>query len=131
MGFLLRWAAAFALLAATYNPTQASYVRWALAHWREDTPLAVLFGVILVIGYAVFLTAVIRGIGTLGVVLVAALCGALVWVLADFGWLGLDNQGLNTWLALLILATVLAAGMYWGILWRRISGQVEVDDDEG
>jgi hypothetical protein len=26
---------------------------------------------------------------------------------------------------------VLAVGMTWGILWRRISGQLEVDDTAG
>ena len=36
MGFLLRWLAAFVLLAATYNPTEWSYVRWAMANWQEE-----------------------------------------------------------------------------------------------
>ena len=46
MGFLLRWLAAFALLAATYNPTEWSYVRWALANWSEQTPMVVLLGLV-------------------------------------------------------------------------------------
>lgn len=29
MGFVLRWLAAFVLLALTYNPTEFNYVRWA------------------------------------------------------------------------------------------------------
>lgn len=129
MGFLLRWLAAFVLLAATYNPTEWSYVRWAMANWSEQTPLVVFLGLVLLIAFVLFLTAVLRGIGTVGVFLIAAVLAALVWVLWDFGWLSLDNPSANTWIALIMLSIVLAVGMYWGILWRRMSGQLEVDDD--
>ena len=128
MGFLLRWLAAFVLLAATYNPTEMSYVRWARANWNEQLPLAVFIGLVLLIAYVLFLTAVLRGIGALGVALIVAVLAALVWVLWDFGWLSLENPSANTWIALVLLSVVLAIGMYWGILWRRMSGQLEVDD---
>jgi len=129
MGFVLRWVAAFVLLAATYNPTDWSYTRWATANWGSQMPLAVLFGLILLIVYVVFFTAVLRGIGALGVILVAAVFAALVWVLVDLGWIDFDNRSSVTWLALIGLSLVLAVGLYWGILWRRISGQIEVDDE--
>jgi hypothetical protein len=38
MGFLLRWLAAFVLVAATYNPTQWNYVRWVRTHGAEQLP---------------------------------------------------------------------------------------------
>ena len=129
MGFLLRWLAAFFLLAATYNPTEWSYVRWAVKSWQDQLPLAVFIGLVLLVAYVLFLTAVFRGIGTVGVFLIGAVLAALLWVLYDFGWLSLENPSTNTWLALVMLSIVLALGMYWGILWRRISGQLEVDDD--
>mgnify|MGYP001549508498 CR=1 FL=1 len=129
MGFAFRWLAAFALLAATYNPTEMSYVRWATKNWTEQLPLAVFIGLVLLVAYVLFLTAVLRGIGTVGVFLVVAVLAALVWVLYDFGWLSLENPTANTWIALIMLSIVLAVGMYWGILWRRMSGQLEVDDD--
>ncbi|MBT8409454.1 MAG: hypothetical protein KJN93_07500 [Alphaproteobacteria bacterium] len=129
MGFAFRWLAAFVLLAATYNPTEMSYVRWATKNWNEQLPLAVFIGLVLLVAYVLFLTAVLRGIGTVGVFLVVAVLAALVWVLYDFGWLSLENPTANTWIALIMLSIVLAVGMYWGILWRRMSGQLEVDDD--
>lgn len=129
MGFVFRWLAAFVLLAATYNPTEWSYVRWATKSWNEQLPLAVFIGLVLLIAYVLFLTAVLRGIGTLGVFLIGAVLAALIWVLWDFGWLSLENPTANTWIALIMLSVVLAVGMYWGILWRRMSGQLEVDDD--
>ncbi|MBF9031864.1 hypothetical protein HKCCE3408_15805 [Rhodobacterales bacterium HKCCE3408] len=130
MGFLLRWLFAFVILTATYNPTAYSYVRWAMGNWADQKPLIVLIGLVLLIAYILFVTAVLRGIGALGVVLVLAVIGAAVWVLFDFGWLSLQNPTVNTWIALLALSVVMAVGMYWGILWRRMSGQLEVDDDE-
>lgn len=129
MGFLIRWAAAFVLLAATYNPTEVNFVRWAGANWPDQMPLIVLAGLVLLAIFVVFLTAVLRGIGALGVVLVLAVAGALVWVLWDFGWLDLENPTSNTWVALVALSLMLAVGIYWGILWRRLTGQVEVDED--
>lgn len=129
MGFALRWLAAFVLLAATYNPTEISYVRWAVKNWNDQLPLVVFFGLVLLVAYVVFLTAVLRGIGTVGVFLIGAVLAALLWVLWDFGWLSLENPSANTWIALVVLSIVLAIGMYWGILWRRMSGQLEVDDD--
>lgn len=131
MGFLIRWASAFVLLAATFNPTKVNYVSWAQSAWVGNKPLIVLAGLVLVIAYAVFLTAVLRGIGALGVALIMALIAACVWVLVDFGWLSLDEPDALTWVVLVALSIVLAVGMYWGIIWRRMSGQLEVDDDDG
>jgi hypothetical protein len=129
MGFLLRWLAAFVLLVLTYNPTEWSYVRWAVNNWSAQLPLAVFLGLVLVVAYVLFFTALLRGIGALGVVLILALLASLVWVLASYGWLSLENPTANTWIALVVLSVVLAVGMYWGILWRRMSGQIEVDDE--
>ncbi|NNE87493.1 MAG: hypothetical protein HKN27_05395 [Silicimonas sp.] len=131
MGFLLRWLFAFVLLAITYNPTSFNYARWANDNWEGSLPLIVLGGLVLLVIYVVFLTAVFRGIGRLGVALILAVSAALVWVLYDFGWLSLDNPTALTWIALIALSVVLAIGMYWGILWRRISGQIEADDESG
>jgi len=129
MGFLVRWLVAFVLLAVTFNPTELNFVRWASEAWGEQTSLVVLFGLVLLVVYVVFLTAVLRGIGAIGVTLVLAVIAALVWVLLDLAWLSIENPGMMTWVGILALSVVLAVGMYWGILWRRISGQIEVDDD--
>ena len=129
MGFLIRWIAAFVLLALTFNPTDVNYVRWAGNAWNGSTPLVVLAGMVLLVAYVLFLTAVLRGIGALGVVLILAVFAALIWVLVDLGWIDINNPSALTWVGLVVMASVLAIGMYWGILWRRMSGQLEVDDD--
>ncbi|MEL7025646.1 MAG: DUF6524 family protein [Pseudomonadota bacterium] len=131
MGFLFRLLAAFALLTVTFNPTDFNYIRWARDNWADAMPLIVLAGLLLAVGYVVFITAVLRGIGTLGVILILGVVAAFVWVLVDFEWLDLDAPGAITWVVIAALSVVLALGMYWGIFWRRISGQLEVDEDEG
>ena len=129
MGFLIRWVSAFVLLTLTYNPSEWNFWEWATENWREQMPLAVLGGLILLVAYVLFFTAVLRGIGTIGVALILAVLAAMIWVLVDFGWVNLENPTSNTWIALVAISVVLAVGMYWGILWRRLSGQLEVDDE--
>lgn len=128
MGFLLRWGFAFVLLALTFNPTQWNYIRWARANWGEDTPLIVLFGLLLLVGYIVYLRATLRSIGAIGIVLIAAIVAATLWVLADLGILDFRDPGVNTWLAIFALSLVLGIGLSWSLLRRRLSGQADVDD---
>ncbi len=127
MGILIRWFGAFALLGATFNPTQVNYLRWADANWREKMPLTVLGGLILLILYVIYLRATFRSIGPLGMILVAALVGALIWVLIDWGVLALDSGGLNTWLGIFALSVVLGIGLSWSLVRRRLTGQADVD----
>ena len=63
MGYILRVLAAFGLLSLTYNPTQYNFARWAEANWSAQMPLAVLFGLLLLVGYIIYLRATLRSIG--------------------------------------------------------------------
>ncbi|MEO0937273.1 MAG: DUF6524 family protein [Pseudomonadota bacterium] len=128
MSILIRWAFAFILLAATYNPTPYNYVRWVMTHGAETLSIAVLAGLVLMIGYIIYLRATLRSIGAFGMVLVLALVGALIWVLYDLGLIRLEDPGLNTWIALVALSAVLGVGLSWSIIRRRLSGQADVDD---
>jgi len=128
MGFILRWLAAFALLAATYNPTDYNYIKWVMTLGDGSISLMVLAGLLLLIGYIIYLRATLRSIGGFGMTLVLALVGALLWVLYDFGVLSLDNAGLNVWLGLLALSLVLGVGLSWSHVRRALSGQADMDD---
>lgn len=128
MSFFARWLGAFALLAATYNPTEYNYVRWITTYGGENLSIAVLVGLILLVGYIIYLRATLRSIGAFGMCLVLALVGALLWVAYDLGWLDLNNPSLNTWLALVALATVLGVGLSWSHVRRALSGQSDMDD---
>ncbi|MGI3168084.1 DUF6524 family protein [Pseudooceanicola sp. C21-150M6] len=128
MDFLLRWFFAVVLIAGTYNPTDWNYVTWVGRTWPDQMPLAVLMGLILLVGYVIYLRATFRSIGAFGMILVAAIVAALIWVLVDYGIVRLDNPGMNTWIGIWALSLVLGVGLSWSIFRRRLSGQADVDD---
>ncbi|WP_457648463.1 DUF6524 family protein [Profundibacter sp.] len=130
MGFLLRWAVAFGLLAATFNPTQWNYVRWAVDNFDKQMPMVVLLGLLLLVGYIIFLRATLHSIGALGMGLVTAIVAALLWVLYDYGLLSLDNSSMNVWIGILALSVVLGVGLSWSFVRRSLSGQVDVSDSD-
>lgn len=128
MGILTRWAAAFVLLAATFNPTPYNYVSWLRDHGGENLSVAVLVGLLLLVGYIIFLRATLRSIGPFGMFLILAIMAALVWVLHDLGVLRLDNKSLNLWLGVFALSAVLGIGLGWSHVRRALSGQSDMDD---
>jgi hypothetical protein len=128
MTFLVRWLIAFVLLTATWNPTPWNFVRWVSENGMNNLPVTVLTGLVLLIGYIIYLRATLRSIGPVGMVLVAAVFAALIWVLIDWGVLSVGNSVINQWIALIIASLVLGVGLSWSIFRRKISGQADVDD---
>ena len=113
MGFVVRWLFAFVLVAVTYNPTQLNYVKWAAENWQAQLPLAVLLGLLLFVGYVIYLRATLRSIGGFGMFLVLAIVAAGPWGLHGRGWLGLENGSWNAWIGIVAIATVLGIGLSW------------------
>jgi len=128
MGIFLRWLFAFILVAATFNPTQWNFTRWASENYATETPITVLLGLILLICYVIYIRATLRSIGAFGISLVVAVVAALVWVLIDQGLLTLENSNVNMWLGIFALSVVLGIGLSWSIVRRTLSGQLDVDD---
>ena len=127
-GFLIRWAFALALVIVTFNPTPYSYLHWATRVPADHLPVKLLAGVALLILFVIYLRATWRSIGPIGLMLAALFFGALIWVAVDYGWLDPDQAGLMTWIALVVAATILAIGLSWSHVRRRVSGQADVDD---
>ena len=128
--FVWRLLAALILVLTTYNPGGHSYVHWVGSAMDGNGLAAVhyFFGVVLLVGWTIFLVATRRSLGTLGTVLGAALIGTGVWLLSQLGLIHADSTRAITWLALISLATLLAIGLSWSHIWRRLSGQLEVDE---
>ncbi len=127
-GFILRWALAFVLLAATFNPTRYNFIVWAQNNWDAQMPLTVLFALLLLVGYIIYLRATLRSIGAFGMGLILAIAAAMAWVLVDYGFLDLDDPSRNLWLGLVALSLVLGIGLSWSHVRRRLSGQSDMDD---
>ena len=126
--FLMRWIFAQILVLATFNPTDISYVRWARDAYETELPLVLFLGLVLLIGYVIFLRATLRSIGVFGIALIVALAGSLMWVLVDRGLLTLDDVDLLTWIGLIGVGLILGLGMSWSHVRRLLSGQLDVDD---
>lgn len=126
--FLLRWLVALVLVFGTFNPSPYSYYHWVLDSQGGQIPLKVLAGVAMVILYVIFLRATLRSIGVVGLALATALMGALIWVLIDFDLLSLAHANVLTYVILFVLATILAIGVSWSHIRRRITGQADIDD---
>jgi len=127
-GFILRVAFALALVLLTYNPSGYSYVHMLQAGFPAVTPLEAVLGILLLIGWFVFLRATLSSIGPLGMLLLLALFGALIWLIVSWGWVQLSNTSAIVWISLVVLSLILAVGMSWSYLYRRWSGQATVED---
>ncbi|MEH6585985.1 MAG: DUF6524 family protein [Halioglobus sp.] len=130
VSLVARFIFAAALVYGTYNPTDFSYISWVFAEGTEFGPVTALVGVVLVIGWIIYLRASFNALGPLGIILGTALFCCVIWLLVDLGWLTLEATGAITWLALLLVAVMLAVGMSWAHIRRRLSGQYSVDDVE-
>jgi membrane protein DedA with SNARE-associated domain len=89
-----------------------------------------MVGIGLLIAWIVFLRATFLAMGWLGIILDAAFFGCVVWLFVDQGWLSLEAENSMIWVILIILSLVLAVGMSWAHIRRRMSGQYSVDDVE-
>ena len=120
------------LVYASYNPSG-----YSLFHWAKDTlfadklaisPAFAMATVVLLIGWVVYLRATLRSLGALGLSLAFAFFAIIVWWLVDLGLIGLDSVSVITYIVLFLLAAILATGMSWSHLRRRMSGQLDVDE---
>jgi hypothetical protein len=115
-GLLVRFAFALLVVGATYNPTRYSYYAWLEQTGWQWRPPIVFVGVVLLIGWVVCLRITLRSIGGLGLLLANAFLAAFFWLLADWGWLPIENVAAISWIGLFSVAAILAVGMSWSRL---------------
>jgi hypothetical protein len=115
-GFLARFAFALLVNAATYNPTRYSWYAWAQETGWQWRPPIVLAGIVLLIGWVICLRLTLRSIGGLSLLLANAFFAALYWLLADWGWLPIENVAAISWIGLVTVSAILAVGMSWSRL---------------
>ncbi|ACE84362.1 DUF6524 family protein [Cellvibrio japonicus] len=128
-GIVLRFLFALLLVLLTYNPSGYSYVHWLLTQ-SHITPYIVIAGLLLLIGWGVYIKATLNSLGLVGIIVLAALFGSLIWLFIYWGWLSLTDISAMAWAVEVLLAALLAVGMCWSHFTRRMSGQVDVDEIE-
>lgn len=128
--FLIRLVAAICLVFASYNPSGYSWYHWISNAADPLDPLILFAGVVLLIGWVIYLRATARSLGVIGIILALAFVASLIWVLVDFGLLSVDNPKFFHYIVLFVLSLILATGMSWSHIRRKMTGQLDVDDIE-
>jgi len=129
-GLLWRFGAALLLVISTYNPSGFSAYHWisSAIGMSDFGPLHLLLTGVLVAGWAIYWVATWRSLGAFGFIVAGVILGAIIWLLFDIGLLESHSVSAITWIALIALAAVLAVGVLWSHIWRRVTGQFNVED---
>jgi hypothetical protein len=129
VSFLIRFIIALFLVMITYNPSTYSWIHWL------NSDIALVYkvgsGVLLMIGWVMYLRATWMSLGAIGTVLAAAFFAVLIWLLIEWGVLALDDTSVVVWVVEFVLSGVLAVGMSWSHIRRKVSGQYDTDELEG
>ena len=84
-GIAIRFVFAALLVFLSYNPSGYSYLHWVVNDLQNFSPWMVLAGVVLVIGWVIFIRATLRSLGPIGLILAAAFVGVLIWGFFGYG----------------------------------------------
>ena len=126
--FFIRFLAAQVLIFASFNPLHYSWFHWFMETENKFTPVILIAGLLLLIGWIIFLKATFTSLGAVGSILAATLFGAILWALFYYGILSLQNTTILSWIVLVMLGAFLAIGMSWSHIRRRMTGQIDVDE---
>jgi hypothetical protein len=126
LAILARFVFALAVIFGTYNPEGVSYYHW-LRQGGGSLPLKAFVGVVLLIAWVLLLKTARSSLGTLGLVLAAALFGTATWVVMSFAHLEAHGWQAITYVVGVALAAVLSVGLGWSRTRQKLTGQVDVD----
>jgi hypothetical protein len=127
-GIALRFLFSILLVLLSYNPSGYSYFHWVHANIHSVTPYIAIAGLVLIIGWAIYIKATINSLGVAGILLASALFGCLIWLFIYWKILDIHNTSAVAWVVEILLALLLAVGMCWSHISLRWSGQVDVDE---
>ena len=130
--FVVRLFFALILVFASFNPSGYSFFHWLKTALETGVfePLMAFSAIVLLIGWIVYIRATITSLGFAGLILAFAFFGTLLWMTIDWGIVPADSIEVITYIVLSLLSMVLAIGMSWSHVRRRMSGQVDVNDTD-
>lgn len=133
-GVAARFLFAVLLVYATWNPMGMSFTHWVVLPLfgsgagaaEAAAPIKFLLGIALVVGWVVYVQATRRALGLTGALLVAAVCGGIVWLLVSYRVVAMQGATISH-IILVSLAVLLTIGMSWSHVSRKLSGQIDTD----
>jgi len=116
-----RTLACFALVFATANPSNYDYLSWL----QGDATLAAkaLIGAGLLLLYVLFVRIAWLSLGLLGLGLTVTVLLSGILALSELGAVDLASGLTRDYLGLSSMALLLAVGMSWSLIKRRVTGQ--------
>jgi len=131
-GIGVRFMIALFLVFATYNPEGYSYLDWVTNNADSASPLALkaFAGIVLAIGWTIYIRATLRSLGGFGMVLVIGLMVTALWLLITWEFIPHDSIRAVTYMVEIVISVLLAVGIIWSHIRRRITGQVDVDESD-
>jgi hypothetical protein len=130
-GVLVRLLASLVLVFLTWNAEGWSYYHWTIAPLLSGagnfSALKFLAGMLLIAAWVVFLQATRRSIGLTGAILVAAICGGVIWLLISSGIVSANSGRGMARVVLIGVSIILAVGMSWSHISRKVTGQADTD----
>jgi hypothetical protein len=130
-GILLRWLASLILVFLTWNAEGWSYYHWTIQPLLEGagsfSAVKFLASMLLIAAWVVFLQATRRSIGIMGAALVAAIAGGVIWLLISSGIVSANSGRGMARVVLIGVSLILAVGMSWSHLSKRLTGQADTD----
>jgi hypothetical protein len=126
-GVVVRIILAIVLVLLTYNPSDYSYVDWALTDFSSFDALKGFAGALLLVAWVILGRTAYVALGNLGIFLSALVLGTLVWLMYEMGVLTSTDSSVMVWIVLVIIGVILGVGLSWSLIRQRTTGQVEVD----
>lgn len=122
---LLRFFALFCLMLISYNPYGFSIVAWIQS---DLSPFSIGCSLIVIAIWGVVLWMAYLGIGKLGGLLVMGILLVLLWMASSAGVTVFESFEGAVFTIEIFVSMLLAIGLSWAHLRRRISGQFSTDD---
>jgi hypothetical protein len=122
-GIMVRTLPCFFLVFATWNPTGYSYVTWARYSASATAPEIAVAGTLLLALHILFMRIAWLSLGADGISAALAILLAGLLTLSEFGVVDLWQIQSWPYVLLIGLSLVLAIGMVWSLLKRRVVGQ--------
>lgn len=129
LSFVWRLLFAVLLVFASFNPSEVSFYHWVLDGNSDTLVYKAVLGIVLLIGWVMYLRATWNSLGPIGLFIAAAFFSIIIWLLVHWGLFDTSSGlAIYIWFGLAVTAFVLATGMSWSHIRRRISGQFDTDE---
>lgn len=123
------------LVLFTYNLTGFSYYHWVTASSFEGFgstlgAAKVAVGLLVMVCFLLLFRATWRAKGPAGMIVTLVIFAAVTYFIWTFGVIDLSSPTVGTVIVQLFLIVLLAVGSIWSYVWKYMTGQVTVIDDD-